>query len=337
MKRSILKNIIIIFIIFLTGCSSVDNKPVEDNEEIQEMYVLKSCTYFDEGDVTERIEIINTDNNIKIVYLDDSLTRKATIDVNFDKDTMNMTSESEGEVNNQKFLKSYKNNIIRFTNIDENAYNLWMEAEYFDNKRLKKFECCMEDGSKTFKNIEYDKNGNKLKDVLLNQEYKIVDGTVWQYDEKNNLVQTEVSFHGDKNIIKYEYIYDKNNIPKKATFLTNEGLDDENDEKVDVEYEYDSSMLLKAKSYYDVTDSLILKTKYDQKGRVIEIENFEDNYLLEKKYDQYGNLLKVILTENGVRSIIEYEYEKISYDINKCFVNDILLNEYIYIDYAEKF
>ena len=142
--------------------------------------------------------------------------------------------------------------------------------------------------------IEYDSNGNTIKETSYNEDGSVSGSSEYEYDEKENRVK-EINYNGDGDIFS--------------------------------EYEYDSEGNMIQNSRYDENGEMDFchKSEYDENGNEVKTERYEYNkwYLTESGYDSNGNKVKTVeYDENGDKEFYStYEYnnagkllQKIEYD-----------------------
>tara|TARA_R110000751_G_scaffold105046_2_gene200750 strand:- start:135 stop:1325 length:1191 start_codon:yes stop_codon:yes gene_type:complete len=262
------------------------------------------------------------------------------------QDTVNYNEyeyNSSGKTKNRKYISyqesnsSYtydiKNNLIFVKTISIDSSYSTEKYKYNEMDLVSNFEYFNSDYPKEIRRTEkyYDSIGN-LIEIKNYDEYGADYGTLYEYDEKGR--KTKVINHspfiwvktrrGRKqkrtkygtDYVSKEFIYDeKDRIIKTHFYAQYNDVSNESYYSGKEIRKYDNSLLIDILSY-DKNDSLnnYRKYEYDEKGRKIKesVGNPkypDNNRKLEYSYDFYDLPIKLVYTEKGRRTEVDFEHE----------------------------
>lgn len=193
---------------------------------------------------------------------------------------------------------SHKNVVfaqqVQNQNGEEEAEEYTFERNYDEFGRII-IEVGYESGLFSYKKgFEYDKNGNKVKEINYKEDGTISSYYVYAYDEKNNLVE-DITYKKDGSVVStiyYEY--------------------DENDNRILKEVNRSSDSLGGAGYWWE-------NYQYDDMGNMIRVVTHSEdawNSVKEYEYDEAGNVIRFI------------SYGKDGYKVTDEYYKWVLLSDY---------
>ncbi len=208
---------------------SSENEITEKNIAIynDNVYLVEEWNYLEDDELNEH-HIFERDSNGKIQreiikFADNSESYK-TYTYNEQGNVISITIIDDEDYLEEKEIMKYddKGNVIEhiFFDEDEKQKEKFLIEYDNDNKKIAQKEF-----GKELKNYfierkySYDENGNPLKQIILNRKGNLIESLKFTYDEKNRLVEQQIS----KSYLR-KFIYDDENHTKTEQRFRGNGV-----------------------------------------------------------------------------------------------------------------
>ena len=167
-----------------------------------------------------------------------------------------------------------------------------------------------------YENYTYSYNGN-----LLTKTDNIGNATQYSYDNLNRLISETYSNNSTQ---RYQITYGYDAFNNRISKIENDVLN-QSQEQTTYSYRYGTQLASEIKSTVDGSESF--SYNYNSAGDLIskcKIVDGVESVVTSNTYDTFGRLLSTAVTEDGVSTQINYEYDGLNHRISKTTTDDTI-------------